>query len=260
MNETSNPPQDQAFFLFDTETGGLDPRISPLLSLAGLVLSKDLQETIGFSLLVKPPEGTVLEVPHPATMGVENKRKQIAYHVDARTLERTNPTEENFCISALAAEINGFVTLTDQGVWDMESPKAWLQHGLELAEAERTWQKLLRQSFAACPIPVGHNVSFDLKFVRTHMPNLYKDFARDEQGNVLCVDTCAAFRKYRAEEHKRLKKEDPKVKKGSAKLTDLAQICGYDLKNAHEALADCRATHAGLLWLKDQGYFSLSSE
>ena len=50
----------------DTETGGFDCRINPILSIAIVIADENYNTLDGFEVKVAPPRGTVLEVPIPS--------------------------------------------------------------------------------------------------------------------------------------------------------------------------------------------------
>lgn len=233
-----------AFLVCDTETGGLDPRVSPLLSAANLIVDTDFKVIEGFSLKLLPPEGTVLEIPTPATMGLDNPRKKIQAHIDIYTMQERDPAPEDLRIQAYAAEINGFVKLVD-GVWDADSIQEWLDQSIPLEDGTRIYRQHLRQAFTQKPILCAHNTPFDLKFLYFHLRELKEDLAVTDGGDVLFLDTCKMLRAYRKQR---------KMGTG-AKLSDLAEFAGKpNSATAHEALEDCEDCLLGLRWLIEHAY------
>lgn len=235
-----------AFLIFDNETGGLDPRVHPLLSSANLVADTEFNEVEGFSLKLLPPEGTVMEIPTQSTMGLKNFRKKIDTYMDVFTKQEVGgPAPGGFTIQAYAAEVNGFVTLDDSGVWDLSAVDQWLNESLPIEDGCRVYRQFIRQNFDGKPVVCAHNTPFDLKFHYFHLPELREDFAKLPDGNVLFLDTCKMLRTYK-------KKFKHNFEKG-AKLSDLSVCTGRaDAETAHEALSDCRDCLAGLKWLIDQ--------
>ena len=235
---TPDPSVTPAFFICDTETGGLNPVVNPLLSVACIVSPATGEELDGFALLVRPPEGTLLEVPVPSDMwpSFRYKKREVAYYQDVHTQERFAACGDRPVITAIAAETNGYVGGEDTGAWDLTAAARWNECGLSAGKVDEVLVRFLLQFFDSKPIAVAHNAQFDYKFVSRYLPSL-KQNLRDEW---FC--TYKALRSLR-------KKRGLNVGKGMCTLDAMCKYAGYTNPDAHEALADARACSQGLQWL-----------
>jgi DNA polymerase III epsilon subunit-like protein len=248
-----NPVQESCGFVcIDTETGGLNKLLHPLLSMAVVILDGDLNEINGFSEKMKPPEGTVLEIPIVAHIGVEPKiKREVMYYLDVHTGQELNPGQidprNDLIITSYAAEVNGFVkTLPGNSGYDFTAVSSWMRQGRTYDQVQDTYISLLKQCFRTAPIPVAHNASFDEKFVTQWLPRLVDNL----QKTWFC--TYAALRALRTS--KGLKNQ-----KGDCTLSSLVKYAGKTLseEEAHEALADTRGCAEGFKWLKEEGAWDL---
>lgn len=223
----------------DTETGGLDERINPLLSIAIAVADETFRMMDGFEIKVAPPRNTYLEVPTPQTCGLENKKKQITGYLNVWTKEKAGglPSDAQL-ITAYAAEVNGYVG-PDPRVWSLAAIDQWNASSQAAPEAEADLLAYLTKAFGAGQVvTVAHNALFDIKFVQMNMPRLFAKL----KDPWFC--TCNASKAY----FKKL------GQKGSAKLVEMAKLAGHDYQGkAHQAFADGEATLAVLRFLKQHG-------
>jgi len=232
--------------ILDTETGGLDARVHPLLSVAMMAVDSTLTEVDAFYAIVLPPEGTLLEV--QADPNDTSFTPRIAYleDIDGNRYECAGngaPLDprltEAVRIQAGAARVNGFT-------W-----ARWRQFGLTMTQVDDTFAAWVQRWFGeALPKAVAHNASFDSAFVQSWLPNCFRRL--DPQW--FC--TLKAFRA--------LKLTAPDGSKQSNKLVDLAKLVDEDpstpaygrlrtkegsmLDKAHDALADTRMCLSCLLW------------
>lgn len=243
----------------DCETGGLDPRINPLLSVALLVGDEAFNPIDGFALKIKPPTGTVLEVLTLADQLEGYRRQQVdeapgrpvkaEYFLDVYTGAKCpdKPTSGHI-ITGIAAEVNGFVALTPQG-WDMSAVQQWMKESFSAAEAQATFMKWLRQFFTTAPIGVAHNAKFDVGYVQMYLPELFNFYAKldDATRKIKAFSsgwycTCEALKEWN-------KKAGAQAGE-NAKLGTLTKLAGYKPDRAHEALNDCYSCLYGLRWLR----------
>lgn len=221
----------------DTETGGLDERINPLLSIAVVVADETYNKIDGFEIKVAPPKNAIIEVPTRATMGLENKRKAISHYMNAWTHEPAQRVEGVPFITAYAAEVNGYVGEVDTN-WDFSAIRGWNETSQELTAAEDDLLAYLTKGFGdGHVVTVAHNAIFDQKFVEMNMPRLYNKL---KQPWFCTLEKSREFRKKRGE-------------KGGGKLVEMAKLAGFDYDGrAHEAFADGEATLAVLRFLQKQ--------
>jgi hypothetical protein len=238
----SGEPIDQnsprRFLITDAETGGLDDRMNPLLSLSLLAANEKFQAVDNFEMKLQPPVGTLIEVPIPKCQDPEDKRKVISHYMDVHTkaiYRKENRPETALVINAVAAEINGYVDFKD-GAWDFKAIDDWHRQARTLADAETTFIKWLLGVFSHPPVGVAHNADFDEKFVFRYMPILHSNYFKPW----FC--TVKALRAH-------YKKTGMK---GAAKLANLAELANYTPKDAHVAYEDCLSCLAGLRWLTQQ--------
>lgn len=216
----------------DYETGGLDARICPPLSMAVVAADAQFNELDGFALRIRPPHNTVLAVPvlRDQRNDPELFNPQIDYYLDLRTNERYAVHPPDFClIQAPAARINGFVRI-ENDTWDLDTAREWCANSRPVEETERTLRLWARQHFTCAPTPAAHNAQFDLKYCKTWMPGLHGDMLPDWVCTMLWYAKVLGKRK-------------------GTKLSDVCVAAGYQQKNAHEALDDTRGCLAALRWL-----------
>ena len=251
------------FCVGDTETGGLDDRINPLLSAALLLADHEYNEIDGFGTKVLPPPNTWLEIPirEHQTPNFGFSGRNIDYYLEVHTgLKSTRKPDQGYLINAGAADTNGFIK-GDQSGWDLESYKVWLAESMPLELAEEVFIRwLVKHCSDMAPIGVAHNAVFDVKYFQRYLPKLFSYFAvidpalrADKKLSELSSGwycTCTALKKYN--------KISPRPAE-NAKLGSLAKCAGYVPDGAHEALADTRSCLAGLRWLKTGKTFSTNS-
>ena len=230
-----------SFMALDTETGGLDERLHPLLSIAVVTADAQLNEIDGFDLKIAPPPGTLLEIPVPHEQDGVTKRKKISHYMDVWTgasLPLNAYDYDRPLITAYAAEVNGYVSVIPGVGWDIQAINTWNTNGLHVQRAEDVLRQYIRQAFSNTPVVVAHNADFDRKFVGKHMPTLFSELFS------LWYCTCKSLRGY----YKR-----NGVKGGKANLATGCKLAGYDIEEyAHEALADTRGCLLLAKWLQTQ--------
>lgn len=231
----------------DTETGGLDERLHPLLSIAICVADETFNNYDGFEVKIKPPQGTLLQVPKAGFFGLKCVAPHhTSHYVDAYTRQVVDHSPNTPVITAYAAETNGYVGADSKnGTWDYDAMDAWNNNGQDITEAEEDIMTYLAKCFGPVPpggsghiVTIAHNAVFDQKFVQCHMPRLFAML----KNPWYC--TCNASRAY-------FKKRGVK---GSAKLTEMAKLAGHDYQGkAHQAFADVEAALAVLRFLRKEG-------
>lgn len=220
--------------VIDTETGGLDPQLNPILTTSFLVFQREPGKVLdNFHIKIMPPEYTLLEV---AVDPNDPSRNPAISHY-------TNAAGEVFktkggcpVITAGAAKVNGFT-------WE-----AWKGCAVPLTQVDASLKEYINTWFSTPPVVYAHNSAFDDKFVHRYLPKTYSSM----QTPWLC--TMKLYQKYM-----KLRGE-----KSSAKLAELAkrvnedsstEMCGYLTKNgdliskAHDAGADTEMCYASLKWL-----------
>jgi hypothetical protein len=245
----------------DTETGGLDPRLHPLLSVSAVAATSAVEEIDGLSLKVLPPHGTLLEIPRAEHCWVpsdELRNREFIGYLDVWS-KKVIPAQEvdaahvPCLITSQAAEINGYITRSAVSghPWDLGAVQNWHDQALPIKEAEDTLIRLIRQCFITKPIPVAHNAPFDDKFVYVWMRRFYDELGKVPDGAEWCTIQCrwlctmSALGRY-------LKATGQPMGKGARKLATLVKLAGVDQEAAHDALADARSSLIGLRWLRDK--------
>lgn len=222
--------------ILDTETGGLNPDRNPLMSI-GLVHATEAGIGDQLSLRFKPPEDTWLEVPIPADQLKGKKDKTIAYWLNLTTGAQQPVKEEKptRLITAIAAEVNGFVGASETTPgWDMTRIPQWGGGAYATAVARISDWLRVHQAGAV----VGHNCTFDFKFIDTWLPELL---------NALPNEWACTQRVYKAA-----------YLNGATKGSSVGAICkvaGYEPTGVlHTELGDCVATYHIWKWLRAQGH------
>jgi DNA polymerase III epsilon subunit-like protein len=235
-----------AFIVLDTETGGLQARFNPLLSVAVVVCDTELNVVEGHGTKISPPDNCLLQIPIPQDMFNEKTwNPRTAYWLNLTTGEHVDASfKPLMSIAAKAAEINGFITAGPDGKWDLESCRPWIANGLPRERVESSYRQLLRTAFGEDLAPgslrtMAYNGSFDAAFLREHMPNLMYDLAPK------WLDPCEMAKKM-------MQAKTPGLKKGW-KLVQMAKEAGYEEHAAHDAYGDCLACLAVFRWLQAQG-------
>jgi oligoribonuclease (3'-5' exoribonuclease) len=250
----------------DTETGGLDVRINPLLSIAVVFADPTFKEIDGFALKVRPPENTLLEIPvlssqHPPTES-RYKPRTIEYFMNVATGEMIpgpKAPPNAYIISAGAAEVNGFVGTNANGRWDLAVARNWYTNSQSMADISKVYLSWIAKFFQDKPVMIAaHNATFDHKYVKAYLPELYARFWKRPAGSpspfpymngkgskddVEDHDWFCTMRAFQIH----VKMETGK--RAGSKLSDLAEKCGHVNPAAHEALSDARAGLAGMRWL-----------
>lgn len=273
------PPADEApatpapsavavFAPTDTETGGLDPRCHPLLSIAILIGDAQMQAIDSIYLKLKPPPDTWLEVPIRDQMFLTGEdaprvlKADFFMNVYTGEIQAASAYVEQanrYQITAYAAQTNGFVTAGPDGKWNLDSIKAWLAAGVEIAEADRLLSKFLEAASPYKLTGVAHNATFDEKFVTAWLPLLRQRYAKPSEivlqtlgfdskgkggmatytrtGWICTVELMKAWRKKTGHTE------------GNNKLEYLAKLAGVVNDKAHDAYADTKTCLAGIRWL-----------
>ena len=235
---TPNPP---LAIGLDTETGGLDERLTPLLSVAIVVAGEGFKKIDGFEIKVRPPRTTMLEIPSPPTWGLDNKAKKIVGWMNVWTKDVTT-AKPDFgvpVITAYAAELNKY---KGEGVsWEPKDIGAnidrWHDQAKEITQAETDIVAYLDGYFGKTAVTtLAHNVAFDRKFVLYSMPRL----TRVLDPWFCTLDISRLYWKVRDEKH-------------GSKLSEMAKVAGYEYGGkAHEAFADVEACLAVFRFISTQ--------
>lgn len=237
---------DPTFTITDTETGGLDETRNPLLSIATLVCDEQLNELANYYTRIRPPRGTVLEVPaetrEDRTMGNYRARIMWWYDLYNGTTFETKPPGP--VISAGAAMVNGFIKPDANGSfewWDLKSCEEWMTDSVALGDADRDLAIFLTSHFPQSkPVNIAYNVDFDVKFVREHAKLAFAAMGE--------TWVCAMKATQKA-----VKTANPSARSGW-KLSDAARMAGITNPSAHEALGDVRTTRPVVKWLQEGGF------
>jgi DNA polymerase III epsilon subunit-like protein len=220
--------------VIDTETGGLDSKIHPLLTTSFLVFQVSPNKILdNFHLKILPPEGTVLEVQEdPQDTSWSPK---ISHYVDADGVTHAG-AEGRPVITAGAARVNGF------------SWESWKGAAVPLAQADTSLKEYISTWFSTPPVAYAHNSVFDDKFVHKYLPSTYASI----RTPWLCsMRLYQKYMKFHGE-------------KSSAKLAELAKRVNEDpsttmfgsltkngdiISKAHDAGADTEMCYTALMWL-----------
>lgn len=234
--------------IVDTETGGLDSRVNPLLSISLIAFqTSPMQIVDDFHLKILPPPGTLLQI--PVDPEATSYTPKIAHLVDEQgnvyaCSERGDPLDESLfsrkVIQFGACRVNGF------------SWETWRGQAVPLDQADASFKKFIDAWFDTAPVAYAHNADFDEKFVRAYFPSTHAAIAQPW----LC--TMKMYQKYLKD----------RKEKGSAKLGELARRANSDpsspaygtlkgpgidiISKAHDAAADTKMCFAALQWLATQ--------
>lgn len=274
--------QPSGYVFFDTETGGLDYRINPLLSAAAVFADLIFREKDGFAYKIIPPEDTHLEFPDPQQHFPPEEfryrpRRIIGYyHIASRTMREPvggqPPVPGCHIVSAGAAEVNHFVTPDAEGHWNLEACHDWVKSGMTLELASTNMLQWINAYFADQTIlAITHNADFDHRFMKAYLPTVEQRFWRRQAGTASTYGYRLAAAAKKASKGKSdeddthdwfctmrsfqsyVKSRDPSARRGW-KLSDLAAAAKFSNDKPHEALADCRTGLAGLRWLLAEGF------
>lgn len=222
----------------DTETGGLNVAVNPLLSCSLIIADDNFAELTNLTLKLSPPVGTLMEIPIPEHQNPQIKAKTIAYYAEVFTgqrVERADAAGAKYIITAVAAEINGYIPTTPEGRWVLEFPPEWHRHALGYDVADAQFCHLLDAAFTQPCVIAAHNAPFDKKFIEAYLPKYAAKIGT-------WVDTCAMLKAWRGK---------TKVA-GRNTLDELCVLAQYDIakdRAVHDALCDARGCLRGLQWL-----------
>lgn len=231
---------DCAVLGLDTETGGLKPaKAFPLLSIAVVAAGPDLLERDALSIKFHPPAGTVIELPIPEHRNPAIRGKRLMGYLDVFTGKQVEDVSSSLIISAVAAEINGYIPIKN-GTWDMQFPPEWHRDALNYEQGTDALFAFITKHFSDRPPVVAHNVEFDHEYTATYLPRFHAVL-----GQWFC--TCETLREY----------YKARGIKGKANLDTLCKLANYeqleiDRRDIHGALPDARGCLAGLRWLRAQ--------
>lgn len=251
----------------DTETGGFDQRINPLLSISVVTATIALQEIDGVQIRILPPEGTVLECCPPHERGdMDNPRRSVSYYYDVHKHVPVLNPDRSPCtlaqildagrpiIGSYAAELNGYVQMRQfpdgHYDWDMSAIDAWHAAARPAERADSTLARYLSSTFARKPLGVAHNTSFDERFVSTYLPQMYAVVDkpdRDSKKNPRWFCTYRNYQKYR-------KAMGLPTGAGTCTLEAMTKEAGVTERVAHDALSDSRDCLIGMQLLRDRGF------
>lgn len=150
-----------------------------------------------------------------------------------------------YTIEPVAAQINGY----NEKDWE----SAW-----NVVDAELYFAKFIHQWFSdTLAVGVGHNIRrFDVLFMQKFFPVCARMLSPD------MVDTMVEFKAWRAQRNM-LKVRHPQtgaLVNGKNNLATLAKYAGHEMVKAHDARWDCRASIAGLKWIKTNGVIQKTAE
>jgi DNA polymerase III epsilon subunit-like protein len=222
--------------ILDTETGGLNADRAPLLSI-GLVHAMDDKLGDQLSIRFVPPKDTWLEVPIHADQLKGKHDKTIECWLNLTTGESVKPQAEKPArfITAIAAEVNGFAKASETlPGWDMTTIGSWGTDDYESGIIRiADWAKM-HQANAV----LGHNVTFDNKFLVAWVPDLLPALPLEWACTQLVYKK--AFLN------------------GATKGSSVGAICkvaGIQPEGIlHTELGDCGATFEIWRWLRAKGY------
>lgn len=251
------------YAIIDTETGGLDHRVNPLLSVALVIGGADFSDLDRYSLKVKPPPNTWLEIPVDADMFPPpefryRSRRIVGWHEVWTKATTTTKPEGGFILTAGAVEVNHLVGKTEQNTWDLEEVYKWLhREALDATTVDTALATAVDQASPTVKLTaVAHNADFDEKYVSEYLPKFRKRLAEPDK---VTADAFAAAKIVGASSYARTgwyctmnllrSVNKDQQRKTGAKLADLAELAGYQADKAHEAEADCLTCLAGLKWL-----------
>lgn len=197
------------YFAFDVETTGLDPRQCAIISIGFVVLDDKLNPIDNDEFYVQPFEGAIIE--------------------------------------PKAIEINGYSheKWDEKGAIDQEELLQRLDNALmyHTFSGPRTASK--NQIFGGIKklIPLGYNVSFDLKFLKEFFVRHEESIGRYLESDAVCV----------LKEVKKDDKSKQHVEPDGHKLSNTCKRFEITNDNPHQALSDIRATIEVYKKLKEQG-------
>lgn len=230
--------------IIDTETGGFSPKTAPLLSLGVLIANEEkILDKREFKFA--PPEGTFLEIPVFEDQTKQVKSKRIESWLNLSTRERIPPksVQAPYLITAVAAEINGFVGASDTCIgWDFGPMDDWIAHGFSYEagqEVIQNWFNLGDKPM--CVATLAHNAAFDKRFVEAWLPQVYTLLPKTWS----C--TMQHFKNYHSDGGKK-----------SAGLDSLCKMANYTPREEgemtrHSALGDCYAVYAAWMHMRKLG-------
>jgi DNA polymerase III epsilon subunit-like protein len=213
--------------IIDTENGGFSWNKNPILSI-GLI--KDVNSEISkLEINIAPPTNTWLEVPVEEHQGLDVKDKDIEYYLNLTSGEELpyniNYVFEDPIITAIAAEVNGFVELNPKWVLPLKHREA-----MDVDSADELISDFI---FGANATPVAHNVEYDKGFIKKYLPKTFAGLGQDW----FC--TMQYFRE----------RYNNRKAKGSG-LANIIKLANYGEPQNHTALADAEACHFILNWFR----------
>lgn len=197
------------YFAFDVETTGLDPRQCAIISIGFVVLDDELNPIDNDEFYVRPFEGALVE--------------------------------------PKAIEINGYSPekWDEEGAMDQEELLQRLDNALMYHTFSGPKTASKNQIFGGIKklIPLGYNVSFDLKFLKEFFIRHEENIDRYLESDAVCV----------LKEVKKDDKSKQHVEPDGYKLSNTCKRFEVKNDNPHQALSDIRATIEVYKKLKEQG-------